>query len=242
LYVGSSLGAADLYNSYGGLWSTSKTVNNLPSDGRTLYVRLYSRIAGLLHSNDYTYTATAGAKAVMTSPAPGTILPGASTTLVWTTGTGVTDYWLYVGSSSGGHDLYNSYGPITTTSRTVNGLPVDGRTIYVRLFSRIAGAYQFNDYTYGAAAKAVIATPVPGGSINSGTRTFVWSAGAGVTNYWLYVGTSPGAFNIYNSYGPLSTTSQAVPGIPSSGTVYVRLFSNIAGTYYFNDYTYAAVP
>jgi hypothetical protein len=29
-------------------------------------------------------------------------------------------------------------------------LPTDGRTLYVRLWSLVSGAWQFNDYTYTA--------------------------------------------------------------------------------------------
>ena len=38
----------------------------------------------------------------------------------------------------------------TSLSAMVANLPVDGRTIYVRLFSLINGAYQFSDSTYTA--------------------------------------------------------------------------------------------
>ena len=33
---------------------------------------------------------------------------------------------------------------------TVTGLPVDGRTLYVRLWSVIGGVWSFTDYTYTA--------------------------------------------------------------------------------------------
>jgi hypothetical protein len=54
-----------------------------------------------------------------------------------------------VGTTAGGRDLYlasSSAGPITTT--TVSGLPVNGNTVYVRLWAQVAGNWQSIDYTY----------------------------------------------------------------------------------------------
>src|SRR5205807_6155464 len=46
LTLGSSLGGADIYNSGTTLHTTSQTVTNIPTDGRTIYVRLYSQVNG----------------------------------------------------------------------------------------------------------------------------------------------------------------------------------------------------
>jgi len=55
-FVGSSLHGADIYNS--GLVNVlSKTVNNIPTDGRTIYVTLGSKVNGTWTVNSYTYTA-----------------------------------------------------------------------------------------------------------------------------------------------------------------------------------------
>src|SRR5262249_59167719 len=127
------------------------TVNNLPTDKRTIYVRLWSLIGGAWQFNDYTYTAAAPVvqKAELTTPTPGATLQAATATFGWTAGSGVTQYWLYVGTTQAAFDLYNqSTG--TDLSATVNHLPTDGRLIYVRLWSLIAGVWQFNDYGYWA--------------------------------------------------------------------------------------------
>ena len=87
--------------------------------------------------------------AVLTTPVPGSTLPGASVTFGWTPGIGVTQYFLYLGSALGTNDLFGQ--SQTSLSVTVSGLPTDGRTIYVRLWSLLAGIWRFNDYTYTAA-------------------------------------------------------------------------------------------
>ena len=67
----------------------------------------------------------------------------------WTAGQDVSQYSLDVGTTAGGSDIYGqSQG--TASSTTVEGLPTDGSTVYVRLGSLIAGAWRYNDYTYSA--------------------------------------------------------------------------------------------
>jgi hypothetical protein len=57
---------------------------------------------------------------------------------------------LHVGSAFAGNDLFDS-GAVTSLTAFVGGLPTDGRTLYVRLYSLINGSWQSNDYTMTAA-------------------------------------------------------------------------------------------
>ena len=96
LYVGNAgAGSANIFS--GGGAQTSRTVTGLPVSG-TLNVRLMSYIGSAWQFNDYTYTLSAGVKAVMTSPTPGSTLTGSSATFSWTAGSGVASYWLMVGN------------------------------------------------------------------------------------------------------------------------------------------------
>ena len=89
------------------------------------------------------------ARAAITSinPSDGSTLTAASQSFSWT-GTGVTEYWLYVGTSEGGQDILNSGSLGTSTSTIVNGLPTDGSTVYVRLFHFEEGNWLSTDFTY----------------------------------------------------------------------------------------------
>ena len=71
LLVGSSLYGHDIYSS-GVINALSATVNNIPTDGRTIYVTLASNVSGSWTSNNYTYTAvTSSATPTPTAtPAP----------------------------------------------------------------------------------------------------------------------------------------------------------------------------
>ena len=121
------------------------------TDGRLLYVRLWSNLGGNWQASDATYTADGGTKGTLTSPTPGSVLPGTSVTFTWT-GAGVSDYQLYVGSSLGAGDLYMG-DEKTNLSKTVAGLPTDGRTLDVRLWSNVSGTWQSSDAIYTAATQ-----------------------------------------------------------------------------------------
>ena len=149
LWVGSTgVGSSNVYNS-GNVTVTTETVNGLPSNGQPLYVRLYSLINGAWQSADYTYTASgAPIAASMTSPTPGSQFLSTSQAFVWSPGNTATHFELWLGSTGvGSSNLYNS-GNVTVTTETVNGLPTNGETIYVRLYSLINGAWHSADYTY----------------------------------------------------------------------------------------------
>jgi hypothetical protein len=155
LNVGTSLGGANLVNIYP-LSGTSTTVN-LPTNGATIYVRLWTVLNGTTYlSRDFTYTEFMQSASAITSPVPGSMLTSAATTFTWNAGpAGTTGYGLNVGTSPGGANLVNVY-PLSGTSATVN-LPTNGATIYVRLWTVLNGTtYLYNDYTYSAASSSPI--------------------------------------------------------------------------------------
>ena len=90
-------------------------------------------------------------KATMSSPTPSSTLPGSSITFKWNAAsTGVQEYFLYVGSSAGRNNYYGKSAGLNLSAAVPN-LPTDGRTLYVRLWTKRNGSWQYNDYTYKAA-------------------------------------------------------------------------------------------
>lgn len=238
LYLGTTKGAKDIAGVNVGT-DTSTTINNIPTNGETVYVTLYSQIAGVNYSNAYTYTEATGVPATITSPTPGSTFAGSSVIFNWTLGTDVTGYVLYVGTAKGAKDIA-SVNTGTTTSATINDIPMNGATIYVTLFSKIAGVNESKDFTYTEAmgAAATMTTPTPGSTLTNSTVTFSWTKGTNVTGYVLYVGTTQGAKDIA-SVNTGTATSATIYNIPTTGAkIYVTLFSKIAGVNQSNAYTY----
>jgi hypothetical protein len=141
-------GSSSLYAS-GWQATTTATVPTVPAKGATVYARLYSDVYGVTLYNDYTYTEGApGVPATMISPMQGSTLGTSGVIFSWTTGTGATQYNLWLGvSGPGSSSLYNS-GWLTTTTATVPSVPAKGVTVYARLYSDVNGVTEYNDYTY----------------------------------------------------------------------------------------------
>jgi hypothetical protein len=111
-----------------------------------LYVRIWCKLDNVWQYNDYTYFAAGNPdKAMMVSPTPGTTLHGSSVTFQWSAGR-CAQYWLSIGNTVGGTDIadYNRGTSLDVGAR----VPIDGRTIYVRLWCRLDNVWQFIDYTY----------------------------------------------------------------------------------------------
>lgn len=89
---------------------------------------------------------------------------------------------------------------------------------------------------------ATMTSPAPNSTFNSQSVTFNWNAGSGATQYMLSVGNAPGQTTYSATTVDAATTSVTVSGLPADGShVYVRLASNINGTWQYLDYTYTAV-
>lgn len=231
LYLGTT--GANSFNVFtsGNQTGTSITVSGIPTVGGELFATLFSSIDGAWVAQHFTFTeAGTAVPAAMTSPVQGSTLSGASATFSWSAGTGVTAYWLYLGTEGPkSANLFNS-GSTTGTSKTFTNLPTNGVTIYATLFSEINGVYQPTSYTYteaGSYTLAAITSPTAGSTLPGASTTFTWSAGAGPTAYWLYLGTTSGAYNVYSS-GTLTGTSVTLNSMPTNGeTIYATLFSMI---------------
>ena len=242
---------------------TSATVSGIPTNGGTVYVALYSLnlATSAWVSASYAYTAGLGSglslvAAAITSPSQGSTLSGSTVTFTWSAGTGTGNgHWLRVGTTGvGSYDISDL--EYSAASATVSGIPTDGATVYVQLYSLnpASNTWVPVSYTYTAAASgsgsgssfvaAAIASPSQGSALSGSTVTFTWGAAAAAGNgYWLRVGTTGvGSYDISDL--EYAGTSATVSGIPTNGaTVYVQLYSlnPASNTWVPASYTYTAV-
>ena len=249
LYVGTSPGGSNLFNQDVGT-SLTATVGGLPTDGRTIYVRLWWLASGASWAAaDYTYTAAGGTGSggtpAITTPAPGSTLSGSAQTFTWTAGTGVSGYWLYLGSTAGGNDLLNR--DMGSSLTATAALPTDGRTIHARLWWYGTSGWVYADSSYTAAVSGgtggttpAITTPSAGSTLSGSSQTFTWSAGTGVSGYWLYLGSAAGGSDLFNQNVGANVTVQ-VTGLPTDGrTIYARLWWYGASGWASADTSYRA--
>jgi hypothetical protein len=237
---GTTLGGSDL-GSVPGLTVLTYTKTGLPR--QTVYVRLSSVIGAVTYFNDYTYvsprTVVAITPALMTTPTNGATLAGASDTFTWAASSpAATKYYLYFGTALGKND-WGSHN-LTGLTYTKANLPLNGATVYVRLWSNINSMWYSTDSSYIAAntfTPAAITSPAVGPL--TGNDIFTWSASTPAsTHYIIYFGTAPGEADLgWVSAGTaLTYTKTGLPTAP--GTVYVRLLCYYNSLWYWKDTSY----
>jgi hypothetical protein len=197
----------------------------------------------------YTYTAynAASGAGVITSPANDSTLGGSSVAFNWTAGASASAYWLDVGGTAGGNNYYSSgnLGNVLTT--TASGLPTDGSTIYVTLYSLISGVWSGNAYTYTAQTAtgglAALTSPAPGTTLSGTSVTFTWSSDSSATAYWMDIGSTAGGNDVYSSGNLGNATTTTVSTLPANGnTIYVSLYSYVGVQWLNNPVTYTSGP
>jgi len=172
LWVGTTgVGSNNLFDS-GETTATSRIVGDLPTNGETVYVRLYAALGKVTAHIDSTFQAST--LAAVTSPQDEGIVSGTSVIFNWSAAAGATGYSLWVGSTGfGSNDLYDS-GETTATTATVKKLPPVTETIYSRLYTSYGNFVVYNDSSYllegGAADQGVSSRIPPGGGRAIGLR------------------------------------------------------------------------
>jgi hypothetical protein len=176
------------------------------------------------------------------SPTPGlgTVLGTNGVAFRWTTVTGYSLYQLSLGTTgAGSSDMYSYKGP--ATSVTVSTVPAACATVYARLYSKLNGAWFYNDYLYTESCTriaAVLISPTPGTTIGNSNVAFQWSSGTSVTLYQLNVSAIAAGDSELLLYKGNALTA-TLPSLPANNvTVYARLYSYINNTWQYIDYAY----
>jgi len=226
-------GSHDLYSGTS-TTATSASVTGLPTNGLPIYARLYSHINGSWAQYiDYVYNpATA---ATLASPTQGTALAATGQVFTWAPVTGATGYTLYLGTSAGGGNLLDAH--TTATTFTAGNLPANGGTIYARLWTNFNGTWKYTDSTFTAAAPAALTSPGEGTTLAATGQVFTWAQVTGATGYTFYLGTSQGAGNLLDAH---TTATTVTAGKLPTGTVWVRLWTNINGVWTYTDSNFLA--
>jgi len=191
-------------------------------------------------AKDLTAHVTSGdPRAFLSSPVDGSTLAPVQN-FTWTAGYQPQDYWIWIGSCQDCSDvLYQDL----ALAQSVNAyLPIDGRVLFVTLFTEYAGNWYWVDYQFTAGSfqpsPAQMISPANGATL-APTQTFTWTAGAYVEQYYLWIGNCQDCNDILNE-SENQNFSRTV-SLPADGrTIYMSLFSYIGGQWYWYDYQYRA--
>ena len=244
IYVGYTAGDDSIFNQNMGT-ATKVAVNNLPTDGQTLYVRLFYRVGAIWNQRDHIYTTRRLPK--MTFPSPGTQIAGPRVNLEWNDNGVIGNAWaISVGRTKGGTDLYES-GTLVADRRSLQ-FPLSsavGGDIWVRLWHLPNSfTWSFADFLYKAqgAILPTLLEPAPGSTFPGGaTKRFHFAPNnTTLFAYWVYVGTTFGGRVLFNSGFINSTqTFVDVTTLPNADTtINVRLWWLVdINRWQFADYT-----
>jgi len=223
----------------GATTDTASTCGGIPGSASVsnIYVQLWTHINNQwVGPQQYTYTPPGTAQ--ITSPTPGTDLPGSTVTFRWNAVPGADSYWIDIGSIQGRGDICPS-GQILATSFTCASIPSSAVApiIYVQLWTHANGAWVVppQQYTYnppgGPPGTAHIISPAPGTPLPSSSVTFTWDTIDGADGYWLDVGNSLAQGDICAS-GQITMTTFTCGSIPSTGTtIFVQLWTHTNGAW-----------
>lgn len=244
LEVSTYVGGYNIYGRSVPAFATDARVINIPTAGQTIYVRLWTQFTDLSWVyTDYTYTAYTmpNTSGVLTYPTPGSILTDSTISFQWNPGGNVNQYWFEVATYPGGYNIFGqSVGQ--AMGADVTGIPENGATIYVRLWTQyLDSTWQYHDYTYTARVpvdgSAELTTPADGSTLSSGFVTFEWTPGTNVREYRLQVGGANPGDTDYGDFDTSTAHSAEIGPIPVEGSpIYVRLWSRLDAGWTQRDY------
>lgn len=231
--VGTSAAARDILDT-GETQETSVTLPPMP-DG-TYVARLFTKLSGTWRFTDMPFmppVQTAGAR--LLAPVAHQRSVTSAQVFQWENVRQAQSYYLSIGTRSGGQDILNS-GETTRTWWTVPSLPA-GRRLFARVWTKIGGAWSFNEIEFDSATKSVLVYPYQSASDTSAYETFVWTGVTDAQSYYLYVGTSPGAKDIVDT-GETKSTSFQVNGLEPGKTLYARVYTLLKGVWEVDSVTF----
>jgi hypothetical protein len=228
LLIGSSPGGSDLTAATVPSSTLSYEPALLPT-GQTLYARLWTMTNGAWTGyRDMAFTASDGA--VFSSPTDGqrNLAPSPFT---WSAVARAQKYAIWLGTTRAGYDLGGFSVPAGTTSYDVGALPV-GRQLYARVWTMVDGGWvRYQDVAFTAGQGAAFTSPTPGQTQVDPASAFTWTPASAAQNYVIWIGTSPGAYDVSTAAAPPSATSYAPTNLPSGRKLYARIWTEVAGAW-----------
>jgi hypothetical protein len=225
---------------------TGYTEYALPQSGQTVYVRLWTQFGpGVWSSTDSSYTLVHNA--AVTSQASGSAFTASAPTLTWNAATPTpVRYVLDFASSqanldAGTPDIAERWVGTLTTYQAW-GMPTNGSTVYLRLWTQYAaGLWAYTDSHYTAVRAATLQAPTSG-TLNGTSHTWTWNAASPVQQVELLVGTTAGASDIAARF-PGTGTTVGTP-LPANGsTIFVTLWTQFGqGDWTSQSYTLSSSP
>ena len=183
-------------------------------------------------------------QAALTYPLNGATGVDTSQPFTWSSAEGAQAYYLYVGTTQGASDVFDSrqLDP-SVTQITPSLLP--GQTLWARMWTKdSAGQWSYYDSSFSTSSsvpitEATLTYPTNGATLDDPTVPFSWTAVPDAQAYYLYIGTSQGAQDLFDS-AQLTVTSVTPPPLPTGTTTWARIWTKRNNTWTFRDVSFVA--
>jgi hypothetical protein len=233
LCVGTQQGAKDVYDS--GEVQSNWLSFQLQA-GRQYYTRLWTKFDGVWSFRDTAFQ-TADSAATLLSPSNGASHADASRPiqLTWTALPDAVSYTLHVGTFFRGQDVYSGD---TSNAALAIAFQPNARYYVELLTNKVNGSLSEVTTFRTVLTPAYLSYPTDGAVNVDPSRPvqLTWSGILNVQAYYVYVGTSLGARDVYDS-AEIQTTAVSITANQNT-QYYVRLWTKANGFWYFTDSTF----
>jgi hypothetical protein len=231
--VGSAQGLNDVYNS-GEIAVTSLAVPTLQPNTK-YFVRLETEKNSQWFFSDSAFTTGTGI-AQMVYPADKATNVDPALAFQWSTDPRALAYDITIGTAVGMNDIYDS-GPVQGASLSIPDRCIG--TCYIRLSTQRADGWRYVDSSFTVGDFISHLTAPANQSLADPTAMFTWTTVPNADAYYLNVGTTQGANDVFNS-GELTVSNIFVPNLVAGTTYYVRLSTFRGGVWLYSDSTFQA--
>jgi hypothetical protein len=222
-------------SAYNEIGETTGPVDTLTTADALMYVRLWTKLAGVWYYVDSSFS-PANLASRFVYPAFAASNVDVAQPLSWTAVPNAEAYSLRIGLVPGGNELLDVANLQTTSYRAagLTSLSID-RRVFARLGTKVQGVWRYAETMFGIMPLANLTSPQNGEIDVPTAQTFYWSRPtATVQAYYLYVGTSPGSKDVVNSGETLAQSCRA-GNLPAGTTLYARLWTKVAGAWRYVD-------
>ncbi|MBZ0165164.1 MAG: hypothetical protein K8I00_00055 [Candidatus Omnitrophica bacterium] len=181
-----------------------------------------------------TITVVPPSAATISLPANGATLNGCPVTIQWSQPVGALQYWLNIGTTAGGSNIYSaSQG--TNQSATLN-LPLNGQPLYATLYTQFNNGWPYTQTTWNTADLVPqIITPSGGSELTTVPTVVNWTIPTGncaVEAHWITVKNNTTGVTFISKSIAAGVLQNSLP-IPLTGDSYtVTLMTKIGGRWF----------
>lgn len=176
--------------------------------------------------------------ATLSAPSNGAANVTPVQTMQWTSVAGAQAYVLWVGTTVGAKNVINTPEILQTSYQPAALLP-SNQALYARMWTEVGNVWRFVDSTFTTGSvTATLTSPANGASSVSPLQTMQWTSVPAVQAYVLWIGTTASTNNVVNTPEILQTSYQPANLLPSSQTLYARMWTKVGNQWRFVDSTF----